>query len=118
MSDTKRNRAIIERVAAGTSIKAVADEFGITKQRVSQIHVRLTGERQPKPDPWPACSHRQAKGHVRSARGGSSPRRWRASQCLFQCAPGGIGRPLGGGPGTEGFASIERRLSVPARSSR
>ena len=54
MSDTKRNRAIVERVAAGTSIKAVADEFGITKQRVSQIHISLTGERQPKPAPWPA----------------------------------------------------------------
>ena len=55
MSDTKRNRAIVERVATGTSIKAVADEFGITKQRVSQIHhISLTGERQPKPAPWPA----------------------------------------------------------------
>ena len=54
MSDTKRNRAIVKRVAAGASIKAVADEFGITKQRVSQIHISLTGERQPKPAPWPA----------------------------------------------------------------
>ena len=54
MSDTKRNRAIVKRVAAGTSIKAVADEFGITKQRVSQIRISLTGERQPKPAPWPA----------------------------------------------------------------
>jgi DNA-binding NarL/FixJ family response regulator len=47
MSDTKRNRAIVKRVAAGTSIKAIADEFGITKQRVSQIYIGLTGERQP-----------------------------------------------------------------------
>jgi DNA-binding CsgD family transcriptional regulator len=54
MSDTKRNRAIVKRVAAGTSIKAIADEFGITKQRVSQIYIGLTGERQPQPDLSPA----------------------------------------------------------------
>ena len=54
MSDPKRNRAIVKRVAAGTSMQAVADQFGITKQRVSQIYIGLTGERQPKPDPWPA----------------------------------------------------------------
>jgi hypothetical protein len=54
MRDTMRNRAIVERMAAGASMKGVADEFGITKERVSQIPIRLTGESQPQPDPWPA----------------------------------------------------------------
>ena len=55
-----RNRAIVERVAAGASLRTVAGEFGISYQRVSQIHFQITGERlRPSPsrpfrtDPWP-----------------------------------------------------------------
>ena len=40
-----RNRAILERLAAGATVRAVAAEFGITHQRVSQIRKRLTGAR-------------------------------------------------------------------------
>ena len=56
---TSRNRAIVERVAAGASLRTVAREFGLTYQRVSQIHFHITGERlrpsQDRPfrtDPW------------------------------------------------------------------
>ena len=38
-----RNRAIVERLTAGSTIRAVAAEFGITHQRVSQIRKQLTG---------------------------------------------------------------------------
>jgi transposase-like protein len=38
-----RNRAIVERLTAGVTARAVAVEFGITHQRVSQIRKRLTG---------------------------------------------------------------------------
>ena len=55
-----RNRAIVERVAAGASLRTVAREFGLTFQRVSQIHIHITGERlrlspdRPlQTDPWP-----------------------------------------------------------------
>ena len=40
-----RNRAILERLAAGATVRAVAAEFGITHQRVSQIRKRLAGAR-------------------------------------------------------------------------
>ena len=57
---TSRNRAIVERVAAGASLRTVGRELGLSYQRVSQIHFRLTGERlrpsQNRPfrtDPWP-----------------------------------------------------------------
>jgi DNA-binding CsgD family transcriptional regulator len=51
-----RNRAVVERVAAGASLRTVAREFGISYQRVSQIHIHITGERVRalRPDPWPA----------------------------------------------------------------
>src|SRR6185437_9511732 len=39
-----------------------------------------------------------------------------ASQRLLQRAPGGIGGPLGGRPGTEGFARVEHRVGMPAGS--
>jgi DNA-binding CsgD family transcriptional regulator len=38
-----RNSAIVERLSAGVTVRAVAAEFGITHQRVSQIRKRLTG---------------------------------------------------------------------------
>ena len=40
----RRNAAIIERAAKGVPIKAVADEFGLTHQRISQI-LGKTGEK-------------------------------------------------------------------------
>ena len=40
-----RNRAILERLSVGLTVRAVAAEFGITHQRVSQIRQRLTGAR-------------------------------------------------------------------------
>ena len=40
----RRNAAIIERAARGVPIKAVADEFGLTHQRISQI-LGKTGEK-------------------------------------------------------------------------
>ena len=51
-----RNRAIVERVAAGASLRTVAREFAISYQRVSQIHIHITGERlrDLRPDSWPA----------------------------------------------------------------
>jgi DNA-binding CsgD family transcriptional regulator len=53
---TSRNRAIAERVAAGASLRTVATEFGITRQRVSQIHIHITGVRlrSVRRDSWPA----------------------------------------------------------------
>ena len=53
---TSRNRAIVERVAAGASLRTVATEFGITRQRVSQIHIQITGVRlrSVRRDSWPA----------------------------------------------------------------
>jgi DNA-binding CsgD family transcriptional regulator len=51
----KRNRAIVERLAAGATLQTIADEFGLTQQRVSRINIHLTGERlRIQPDPWPA----------------------------------------------------------------
>jgi DNA-binding CsgD family transcriptional regulator len=38
-----RDRIILERLSAGLTVRAVAAEFGITHQRVSQIRKRLTG---------------------------------------------------------------------------
>jgi transcriptional regulator with XRE-family HTH domain len=40
-----RDRLILERLSAGGTVRAVAVEFGITHQRVSQIKRRLTGAR-------------------------------------------------------------------------
>ena len=40
-----RDRIILERLSAGVTARAVAAEFGITHQRVSQIRQRLTGAR-------------------------------------------------------------------------
>jgi transcriptional regulator with XRE-family HTH domain len=40
-----RDRIILERLNAGVTTRAVAAEFGITHQRVSQIRQRLTGAR-------------------------------------------------------------------------
>ena len=46
MSETHdRDRIILERLSAALTIRAVAAEFGITHQRVSQIRQRLTGTR-------------------------------------------------------------------------
>jgi transcriptional regulator with XRE-family HTH domain len=49
-----RNRLILERLSAGVTVRVVAAEFGITRQRVSQIRQRLTGARPgaARP-PWP-----------------------------------------------------------------
>jgi DNA-directed RNA polymerase sigma subunit (sigma70/sigma32) len=41
----ERYRAIVKRLADGASLQTVADEFGITRQRVSQIHIHFTGDR-------------------------------------------------------------------------
>jgi DNA-binding CsgD family transcriptional regulator len=38
-----RNREIVARLAAGATLRQVASEFGITWQRVSQIHRAMTG---------------------------------------------------------------------------
>jgi DNA-binding CsgD family transcriptional regulator len=55
ISARKRNRVIVERLAAGATLQTIADEFGLTRQRVSRINIDLTGERlQIQPDPWPA----------------------------------------------------------------
>jgi transposase len=53
---TSRNRAIVERVAAGASLRIVATAFGITRQRVSQIHIQITSVRlrSVRRDSWPA----------------------------------------------------------------
>jgi DNA-binding CsgD family transcriptional regulator len=40
-----RDRIILERLNAGVTARAVAAEFGISHQRVSQIRKRLTGTR-------------------------------------------------------------------------
>lgn len=47
-----RNAAIVQRVTSGMSRRVVADELGLTRQRVSQIVIRATGaaDRQPL---WP-----------------------------------------------------------------
>lgn len=47
-----RNAAIVQRVISGMSRRVVADELGLTRQRVSQIVIRATGaaDRQPL---WP-----------------------------------------------------------------
>jgi predicted transcriptional regulator len=39
-----RNAAIIQRLADGASMQTVAKEFGITRQRVSKIAFRVTGQ--------------------------------------------------------------------------
>lgn len=38
-----RNAAIVQRVISGMSRRVVADELGLTRQRVSQIVIRATG---------------------------------------------------------------------------
>ena len=38
-----RNAAIVQRVTSGMSRRVVADELGLTRQRVSQIVIRATG---------------------------------------------------------------------------
>jgi DNA-binding transcriptional regulator LsrR (DeoR family) len=49
-----RNAAIVQRVTSGMSRRVVADELGLTRQRVSQIVIRATGaDHQPRHDPWP-----------------------------------------------------------------
>jgi hypothetical protein len=47
-----RNRAIVRRLADGASMRAVAKEFGITRQRVSQISFRVTGKLTQPPLDW------------------------------------------------------------------
>jgi hypothetical protein len=39
-----RNAAILARLDAGATMQAIAEEFGITRQRVSQIAFRVTGQ--------------------------------------------------------------------------
>jgi hypothetical protein len=41
----ERNRDIVERLAAGATLQAVGDAYGISKQMVSYINLRLTGRR-------------------------------------------------------------------------
>jgi len=49
-----RNAEIVKRVTSGMSRQVVADELGLTRQRVSQIVIRATGaDHQPRHDPWP-----------------------------------------------------------------
>ena len=49
-----RNAVIVQRVTSGMSRQVVADELGLTRQRVSQIVIRATGaDHQPRHDPWP-----------------------------------------------------------------
>jgi DNA invertase Pin-like site-specific DNA recombinase len=50
-----RNRAIVERLAAGASTRAVATEFGLTPTQIGRIRMRVTGLRQrPAYAPWSA----------------------------------------------------------------
>ena len=51
----RRNRAIVKRLAAGTSPRAVGAEFGLTAKRICQIHMQVTGARlRPPYASWPA----------------------------------------------------------------
>ena len=50
-----RNRAIVERLAAGASTRAVATEFGLTPMQIGRIRMQVTGVRQrPAYAPWSA----------------------------------------------------------------
>ncbi|HEX7199250.1 MAG TPA: GcrA family cell cycle regulator [Dongiaceae bacterium] len=50
-----RNRAIVERLAAGASTRAVGAEFGLTPTQIGRIRMQVTGVRQrPAYAPWPA----------------------------------------------------------------
>ena len=50
----RRNRAIVKRLAAGASTRAVGAEFGLTPAQISRIRVQVTGVRQrPTYAPWP-----------------------------------------------------------------
>jgi biotin operon repressor len=51
----RRNRAIVKRLAAGASPRAVGAEFGLTAKRICQIHMQVTGARlRPPYASWPA----------------------------------------------------------------
>jgi hypothetical protein len=51
----RRNRAIVKRLAAGASTRAVGAEFGLTPAQISRIRMQVTGVRQrPAYAPWPA----------------------------------------------------------------
>jgi hypothetical protein len=50
-----RNRAIVKRLAAGASTRAVGAKFGLTPAQISRIRMQVTGVRQrPAYAPWPA----------------------------------------------------------------
>ena len=50
-----RNRAIVKRLAAGASPRAVGAEFGLTAKRICEIHMQVTGARlRPPYASWPA----------------------------------------------------------------
>ena len=51
----RRNRAIVKRLAAGASPRAVGAEFGLTAKRICEIHMQVTGARlRPPYASWPA----------------------------------------------------------------
>ena len=51
----RRNRAIVKRLAAGVSPRAVGAEFGLTAKRICQIRMQVTGARlRPAYASWPA----------------------------------------------------------------
>jgi hypothetical protein len=92
-----RNAAIVQRLADGVSMRTVAKEFGITRQRVSQIAFRITGKHTRRQRPriaWP-------------------PERVAALQSLWGegLRPAAIGRRWGV-PGTT-VASKARHLRLP-----
>ena len=51
----RRNRAIVKRLAAGASTRAVGAAFGLTPKRIRQIRMQVTGVRlRPAYAPWSA----------------------------------------------------------------
>jgi hypothetical protein len=51
----RRNRAIVNRLAAGASTRAVGAEFGLTAVQIGRIRMQATGARlRPAYTPWPA----------------------------------------------------------------